>query len=386
MNTDRRQLTIAFDAKRALLNFTGLGNYSRYAIETMAELYPDNRYLLCSHKFRPDERLKRLLALPNIEIVTPDTHTGKLMKGLWRLRGGLTRRLKRENVDLYHGLSNELPFDIANSGIPSVVTIHDLIFKTVPQNYKPLDRKLYDFKFRSAARNASRVVAISKRTKEDLERFYNTPAEKIDIVYQGCNPLFSEPINDDTLHEIRALYNLPERYFICVGTLEQRKNQLLIARALPMIYGDIKLVLVGRERNGYGTELRHLCEKLGVNDRIIHLTGVPTRHLPGLYRMAEFAAYPSVYEGFGLPVIEALSCGVPVIAATGSCLEEAGGKGALYVSPDSASEFANAAIMILDNASLRHSLIAHGAEHIAKFNRVDFANRLMDCYRRAMNR
>ncbi len=377
--------TIAFDAKRALLNFTGLGNYSRYAIEAMATVYPDNRYLLVSHKIRPDERLKSLLALPNVEVVTPDTALGRAMPGLWRLRGGITGRLRREGVDLYHGLSNELPFDIASSGIPSVVTIHDLIFHTFPDNYAAIDRKLYDFKFRSAARAATRIIAISQCTQRDIERFYHIPAEKIDVVYQGCNPLFSAVVNDDDVTAVRERYSLPEQYIICVGTIEQRKNQELIIKSLPLLPEGITPVIVGRGRNGYDAYLHQLCERMGVSDRVIFLSGVPTEHLPALYHGAMVAAYTPRYAGFGLPVIEALSAGTPVIAARGSSLEEAGGDAALYVDPMSAEDFAAQVRAIISDYNLRSRLARNAEKHLSHFTKEIFARRVVASYQRAMD-
>lgn len=382
--TSTPALTIGFDGKRALHNFTGLGNYSRFVVETMARSYPECRFVLFTSREPRDERVRYLLELPNVEVVTPRSAVWKPLRGVWRHRWGLTSAIRRSGVDLYHGLSNELPFDIRRAGVPSVVTIHDLIFRTFPGNYKAVDRRLYDMKFRSAARKATRVVAISERTRHDIERFYGVPSGRIDVIYQGCAPLFSRPADDDTRRRVAQLYRLPERYIICVGTIEQRKNQRLVAEAMAALPPDVSLVLVGRGRNGYDDELRRLCAALGVSDRVIHLQGVPTEHLPALYAMAQVAAYPSFYEGFGLPVIEALSCGVPVVAATGSCLEEAGGEGALYVDPRSPEEMADALRRLLCDDALRRRMVEAGRRHIAAFDPRHFADRLMATYRKAI--
>lgn len=382
--TSTPALTIGFDGKRALHNFTGLGNYSRFVVETMARSYPECRFVLFTSREPRDERVRYLLELPNVEVVTPRSAVWKPLRGVWRHRWGLSSAIRRAGVDLYHGLSNELPSDIHRAGVPSVVTIHDLIFRTFPGNYKAVDRRLYDMKFRSAARKATRVVAISERTRYDIERFYGVPSGRIDVIYQGCAPLFSRPTSEETRRHVAQLYRLPERYIICVGTIEQRKNQRLLAEAMAALPSDVSLVLVGRGRNGYDEELRRLCAALGVSDRVIHLQGVPTEHLPALYAMAEVAAYPSFYEGFGLPVIEALSCGVPVVAATGSCLEEAGGEGALYVDPRSPEEMADALRHLLCDDALRRRMVEAGRRHIAAFAPRHFADRLMATYRKAI--
>ena len=376
-------MIIAFDAKRAFFNHTGLGNYSRYAVSAIAEAYPENEYLLCSA--RPPRNRPAICDLPGVRTVTPDTSTGRLLSGLWRHWGGLAPQLRREGAEIYHGLSNELPLDIHKAGIPSVVTIHDLIFRRIPDNYKPADRLLYDFKFSRAARAATRVIAISERTRADLIELYGIPESKIDVIYQGCDPIFSRPVTPAMLDEVRGRYRLPERYIVSVGTLEQRKNQLLAVEALPLLPPDVCLVTVGRERNSYGRMLDSRIAALGLADRVMRLHGVPTADLPALYAMAQVAAYPSRYEGFGLPLLEAIGSGTPVIAATGSCLEEAGGPGACYVSPDSPRQFADAAQAILSDPARRRQMVAEGRRWISRFDRRTFAEQVMETYHKAMD-
>lgn len=374
-------LKVGMDGKRAMFNFTGLGNYSRYAIGAMSSTFPGDEFMLYVHR---QPREIPFQVNPNVEIALPDSVYGKKLGSLWRHYGGLASRLGRDGVDIYHGLSNELPLDIRSARVPSVVTIHDLIFRRIPANYKPVDRALYDFKFRSAARNATRVIAISERTKSDIMELYGVDESKIDVVYQGCNPLFRQEVRASLKSEVRKLYSLPERYVIMVGTVEQRKNQLLAVEAMRALPADVKLVIVGRGRNNYGEKVKAAISEKGLADRVVWLTGVPTEHLPALYSMATLAAYPSRYEGFGLPVIEALSCGVPVIAATGSCLEEAGGPGALYVNPDSVEEFAAEAGRLLGDDALRASMVVAGGEYISRFNEANFARKTMDSYMKAI--
>lgn len=376
-------MRIALDAKRAFFNHTGLGNYSRYAVGALAEAYPDNDYLLYARKL--PATLPDVCRLPDVRPVTPDTAGARMLGPVWRHFGGLAPQLRRDGAEIYHGLSNELPFDISRAGIPSVVTIHDLIFRRIPDNYKPIDRLLYDLKFRHAACAATRVIAISERTKADIIELYGIPDDRIDVIYQGCDPLFSRPVTRETLDEVKALYHLPERYIVSVGTLEQRKNQLLAVEALPMLPPDVRLVTVGRERNSYGRLLDSRIDALGLGDRVMRLHGVPTSHLPALYALATAASYTSRYEGFGLPLLEAIGSGTPVIAATGSCLEEAGGPGAIYVDPDSPRRFADAATALLGDPALRSRMVAEGRRWVARFDRRTFAARVMDTYDRAIS-
>ena len=141
---------------------------------------------------------------------------------------------------------------------------------------------------------------------------------------------------------VREKYRLPERYIISVGTVQPRKNQLLTVRALGKLPERVKLVIVGSMKGAYADKVRREIERLGLSDRVIHLSNVPFADLPALYACAEVSLYTSRYEGFGLPIVESLTVGTPVVACTGSCLEEAGGEGAVYVHPDDAVAYAEA--------------------------------------------
>jgi glycosyltransferase involved in cell wall biosynthesis len=379
-----KHLTIGFDAKRAMLNLTGIGNYSRLVLDVLSSRYPDNRYLLFSPRMADNDRLAPLLLRQGVSVHCPDTLMGRLSTHLWRSRG-LTAQLKRSDIDLYHGLSNELPSGIERSGIPSVVTIHDLIFRRVPQSYHHADRLICDWKFSRAAKAATRIVAISKRTAADIVELYGVDPAKIDVVYQGCHPMFYQPVSDTAIADVRKRYALPDSYIVAVGTVEMRKNQLLAVRALAQLPRSLHLVIVGR-RSGYAPELDRAIAAAGVGERVHFCTNVAFADLPAVYAGAVVASYTSRYEGFGIPVIEAIAAGVPVVAATGSCLEEAGGPGALYVDPDDPGAYAQAAMSIIDDDTLRQQMVAEGRSHIKAFNADTFADALVASYCRALGR
>lgn len=377
-----KHLTIGFDAKRAVQNLTGIGNYSRLVLDVLTSRCPENRYLLFAPHAVRNPRLDPLLERRGVEVRTPDTSFGRMATHLWRTRG-LTGQLRRSGIDLYHGLSNELPAGIGRSGIPSVVTIHDLIFRRVPESYHAADRRICDWKFRRAAEAATRIIAISRRTAADIEELYGIDPSKIDIVYQGCAPAFHKSVGKSDIDRVRAAYGLPERYIAAVGTVEMRKNQQLAVRALERLPKSVKLVIVGR-RSGYASELDRVIASAGAGDRVIFLTGVDFADLPALYAGAAVASYTSRYEGFGIPVIEAIASGTPVIAATGSCLEEAGGPGAVYVDPDDPAAYAEAAMRIMDDCALRDRMVAEGREHIRAFSADNFAEGLVSSYARTL--
>ncbi len=361
---DKKTLNIGFDAKRAVLNDTGLGGYSREVLAQLSALHPSWRMHLYTPRMRRQPRLDGLLGRQEVTAELP-VGIWKHMSSIWRVRGGITRQLRADGIQLYHGLSNELPLDIARSGIPSVVTIHDVIYRRCPDNYSAVDRRIYDFKYGRSACNATRVVAISRCTARDITEIYQVDPAKIDIVYQSCHPQFALPVTACDLMRVKAQYKLPERYIAIVGTVERRKNQMLAVRALPEIDPEVKLVIVGRGRQGYDAEVMREAQRLKVADRVMMLSGLPFGDLPAIYAGAEVAAYVSVYEGFGLPVVEALSAGTPVIAASGSCLEEAGGEGAVYVHPDDVDAFAREANRLLADATVRDAMVAVGRRNIA---------------------
>ncbi len=383
---EKRIGCVAFDGKRAMNNMTGLGNYSRLVVELLAQRLPETELRLYVGRMRENPRLQKIVGMPNVRFVLPSS---RMPQALWRTFGitgqlrdsittGITTKGNSQSdeirmglavPELYHGLSNELPLNIAKAGIPSVVTIHDVIYRRLPDCYNLPDRILYDFKYGRSARAATRVIAVSERTKLDVMEYYGIPEEKIDVVYQGCDPSFLQPVSEERKQELRKRLNLPKKFLVQVGTIESRKNLELSVRALSAISSDIHLVAVGRDRKGYLTKVNAIARESGVSDRLHIIPGLAFSDLPALYHCAEVSLYPSLYEGFGIPVIEAISCGRPVVAATGSCLEEAGGKGAVYVNPDDPRELATTIRTILDSPRLREKLTEEGEKHIARFSR-----------------
>ncbi len=382
-SNDTKGLIIGLDGKRAVLNNTGLGNYSRYAVNILSAAYPGSTFRLYSPADSDNERLRPLLARDNVELFTPSLKPSNgLTKAFWR-SVDLPVQLQADGVAVYHGLSNELPLTI--KGVcPSVVTIHDLIWRRVPRDYSAIDRRLYDFKYGRSARIATRVIAISECTKRDLMADYGIPEEKIDIIYQGIDPVFSLAVGTEDRARVRARYKLPERYIISVGTVQSRKNQLLAVRALARLPKAVGLVIVGRMDGSYADEVRREIERLGLADRVLQLSGVPFADIPALYSAAELSTYTSRYEGFGLPVVESLAMGTPVIACTGSCLEEAGGEGGIYVNPDDVAACAEAAEHLLDDVVFHDKTARLGRQHIRRFSAENFARQTMACYKKAL--
>lgn len=371
---------IGFEAKRANANRTGLGNYSRFVIRSLKRAGIGDRLNLYIPKRKANAEYDALLEMDGVTSHLPDRPVWRRLSALWRVFG-VAQQLQRDGVKLFHGLSNELPCGLGRRGIRSVVTVHDLIFRILPGCYKPVDRWIYTWKFRSACRRADRIVAVSECTKRDIVRLFGIDPAKIEVIYQGCDEMFAERRSAAELDRAAREYGLPERYLLNVGTLEERKNLLEVVQALEHLPAEIHLVAVGG-RTAYTARVERYAAEHGLTDRIHLLHKVTYRDLPLLYARAEVMVYPSRYEGFGIPIIEALNAGIPVVAATGSCLEEAGGPDQLYVSPDDPAELARAVRRILDDPELRRALAERGRAYVERFRMEVVGPQMADLYGR----
>lgn len=302
-------MKIAFDAKRYYHNKTGLGNYSRTIVHGLQQLYPEHDYVLY------DERtLSRTFAMAH--------------------------RAQREGCDLLHGLSNELPLRLP-SALRTVVTMHDVAWRTFPDMYHRADRVIYDFKYGRSCRNATHVVAISESTKRDVMRFYDVPEERISVVYQPVQQHYYTPI---AAAECRRLISehfgssLPKDFILYVGSINSRKNLLSIVQALALMPADHRpfLLVVGNGRE-YRQQVESYIHDNHLEPYVLIATDIHNnRLLHALYTQAMCMVYPSFYEGFGLPVVEAALQHTPVITTTVSSLPEAAGPDACLINPHDA--------------------------------------------------
>jgi glycosyltransferase involved in cell wall biosynthesis len=287
--------------------------------------------------------------------------------------------IRRSGIDIYHGLSAELPSDIGRAGVKSVVTIHDLIFVHHPELYKPADRWLYTKKYGRSCRDADRIIAISKLTADDLVKYWNVPASKIDIVYQGCNPMFGNTVSEDYRKSVRERYSLPDNYILSVGSIEARKNLLLTVRAMAEHGIEGELVACGKH-TPYADEVMAYARQHGMEGRVHLLHNVVFADLPAIYQMADVFVYPSLYEGFGIPILEAFNSRVPVITTAGGVFPETGGDACLYIDPHSPQEMAAAIENIRRDNAMRTDMVRRGLAHAALFSEPIIAKNLTAVY------
>lgn len=377
------RLTIGFDAKRLVRNGTGLGNYGRTLVNDLSAVVPDGWQLrLYTPDLGRDDLRRQVHESERLQFVTPRHCALKVQRDLWRI-GPIVGDLRRDGVRLYHGLTGELPRGLRRAGLRSVVTIHDLIFMRHPEYYHWADTKIYTWKFRVACREADRIIAISERTKQDIMELGGVDENRIDVIYQSCSPRFQTAATPEQVASTAGRYHLPRRYMLSVGSIEERKNMMLAAEALRYLPDDLHLVAVGRPTD-YSRRLQKHIEGTELQQRVHLLHGVADEDLQVMYQGAEVFVYPSRYEGFGIPVIEAIHSGLPVVAATGSCLEEAGGPDCLYVDPDDAEGMAAAVRQLLQGVAGREERIGRSRDYVRRFEGSDVASQVMDVYRRVL--
>lgn len=372
-------MKIGFDAKRAFNNAAGLGNFSRNTIRALSRQFPNDRYYL----FHPGNRNPLFVPPANSFEVKPNGFLWKKLRPVWRSYQ-VGRLAKSLDLDVYHGLSHELPVWIDKSDIRTVVTIHDLIYLRLPEYYPQIDRKIYNQKFRHACKVATRIHAISEQTKQDLMSYFFVPEEKIRVIYQSINPVFFDRAEDERKQALRKKYQLPQKFVLSVGTIEPRKNLLGLLEGMTLAKTYIPLVVVGKVTE-YQYKVRKFIESDLNRLEVFFLSKISDEELAVLYQMAEAMVYPSFFEGFGLPVAEAQASGCPVISSYTSSLPEVGADAVLYVNPEKPEEIGKALEKVLSDQELRTSLIEKGRINAQRFTPATFARQLKQLYNTLMD-
>jgi glycosyltransferase involved in cell wall biosynthesis len=364
-------MKIGFDAKRAFLNASGLGNYSRNTLNALLHYFPENDYTL----FTPEIKKKLFSNYSQFDVISPDSSLSKIFKSLWR-SFSVSGQLQKHQLDLFDGLSNELTDGIHKTEVPSVVTIHDLIFMRFPEFYKTIDRKIYYQKVKYACTSADRVIAISNQTKEDIIQYFQINPEKIKVIYQSISPRYFENQKRDHL---LSKYNLPEKFILAVGTIEHRKNQLSILQAIRSAQLETTVVFVGKPTL-YSAELLKYITENKMESQVKFLNNISGKNLAGLYKLASLSVYISVFEGFGLPVIESMASGCPVITSNVSCLPATAGGAAILCDPENITEIGEKIKLLLEDTPFKTEIIQKGIERAKSFHPEKYSQNLISLY------
>ena len=371
-------MRIAFDAKRMLNNPTGLGNHARILLNALMRDYADHEYLLFSPKAK-DEFFNHLHG--DFKVHFPETKLAQSVHPLWRSYG-ITSDLLKNRVDIYHGISNELPFNIHRSGIKTVVTIHDLIFLKHTEQYPRIDRHIYTLKTKNAVKQADRIIAVSEETKRDLIEVYRVPEQKITVIYPSVDVNFYEKATDQVHASVTNKYRLPKKYILNVGSFFPRKNQLKLIEAFDRIKGQIEedLVLVGSSGTML-SEIQKVIAHKKLENRIRIITDMSNDDLPVVYQAANVFVFPSLFEGFGAPVLEALFSGTPVIASQEGAIAEAAGKDSIFIDPNSSDDIADKVLSVINDTNLQNKMREAGLIHALTMTDKVFAAKTMDVYK-----
>lgn len=374
-------MRIGYDAKRYAQNATGLGNYARTLIHTLAQNAPQ----LELHLFSPvplDARLTQGWLPPQSVVHAPVRTCGRI--GQHRLRFVQVREdARRLNLNLYHGLSNVLP---AKLPCPSVVTIHDLAFLHSTRFHGAVDRWIHLRRARAAVRRAKLIFTVSQATRAALIQSLDVRPEAIHVTYQSAGPQYTLARCTSTERaRVRKKHCLPQHYMLAVGTLEQRKNPLRILHAFARVakqIEDVTLIFVGRETH-IARSVHRCATALRLGKRVRFLGALPAEDLPPLYAEARFALYLALVEGFGLPVLEAMLCGVPCLISDCSSMPEVGGEAALQVNPLDEEAIAAGMLRLWEDASYREDLRSRMPAQCALFAPQRVAQRVLEGYQRA---
>jgi glycosyltransferase involved in cell wall biosynthesis len=368
-------LKIGFDAKRAYSNSTGLGTYSRLLLDHLGKYFPQHQYFLFSPKSH-----STIWPLHNTSPFSTISNKTFWPDSLWR-SFFLSSQIKNLKLDLFHGLSHEIPLGLKPQKIKTVVTIHDLIYLTHPHLFPWIDRKIYDAKFRHSCRQADQIIAVSEFTKLQIATHFKTPEKKIHVIYQAIDDHYFLPPTNAEIEQIKQKYLLPASYLFYAGTLNERKNALVILKALKLMAPiDRPSLLLA----GSGKEYKKKCQQFVVENQLeswVKFLGfVPDHELKTLYHLAKVFIYPSQVEGFGLPIVEAQAQGTPVITSHGGCFAEAGGDHSIKIDPNNPHDLKEKIDTLFQDTQIYQSLKAPSLLHAQKFHGENQAQKLIKFY------
>ncbi len=354
---------IYLDVSAAVHRRAGLGRYAESLARALVEQFP-GRFAMFYNRGAGWQPLAGLEHVPRRSVAV-GYKPWRMAVYLGQLAGVGFDRLLPEAA-LFHATEHLLP---PFRHVPTVLTVHDLIYHLFPEHHKPLNYYYLNLTMPLYCRRADAIIAVSQSTRSDLIAHYGIDPGKVSVVYEAAAPHF-RPASAQHVARVRAGYDLPERFVLHVGTLEPRKNLSRLVDAFCVLRRDVpdaRLVLVGAKGWLYEGFFRRL-EDLGLQDSVQLLGYVPDADLPAVYSAATVCVLPSVYEGFGLPVLEAMACGVPVACSRAASLPEVGGEAVRYFDPLDSDDMAAALRDVWHDEELRHEMAQQGLAQAARFS------------------
>ncbi len=372
-------MRIALDYTAGIRQGAGIGQYVRSLVHAMLEQDTTDQYtLLTSGRATEEHPFPAAENVQGRSILIPDRYLNILW---YRLHVPLNANYFTGAVDIYHGLDFVLP-PLSNK-IRKVVTVYDLAFLEHPETAVPSLAAYLNKVVPEAVKRADIVAAISQTTKEALIKHYNAPAEKITVIPCGAGPQYRRVTDQALLDETRNRFGLTQPFILSVGTLEPRKNHLGLIRAfaevLQAYHSPVVLAIAGGKGWMY-EETQRVVAELKLENRVRFLGRVSESELIALYSMADIFAFPSFFEGFGIPPLEAMACGAPVITSNTSSLPEAAGDAALLVNPYDISAIAQALTRLLEDETLRAELRQKGYKQVQRYTWTGAAAKMLAVY------
>jgi len=375
-------MTIYIDVSAAVHQRAGMARYAESLTRAMLAAHAHE------HSFgifyNRDRSIKTLSGLGDLPARCVDCSYKPWRMAVWLGQvAGVGFNSILPDVELYHATEHLL---MPLRGIPTVLTVHDLIFRLFPEYHKRLNYWYLNAAMPVFTRKASALVAISECSKRDLVRLYGIPAEKISVVYEAASPHF-QPASKQKVAEVRFRYGLPDHYMLALGTIEPRKNLIRLVSALRVLrqrYADLALVVVGSTGWLYH-DLFHALEELHDPKAVLLAGYVPDEDLPAVISGASLYVLASLYEGFGLPILEAMACGTPVVCSNTSSMPELGNQAARYFDPYDIDSMVEELGAVLSDAELRADMRARGLVRASHFSWRQAADQTFALYQRLLS-
>jgi glycosyltransferase involved in cell wall biosynthesis len=366
-------MKIAFDLRR--IKNPGIGRYMKCLVEAVVQSAPEHEYLLI---LPPGEEEAVVCTGTNVEKITPSLKYYSL-----REQVDLPRILHKKKIDLLHSPHFNIPLIRV---CPMVVTIHDVIYLACQEDLPSfVGRMYYRAMMAAAVRRADRIITDSEYSKRDIQRFFKAEDDRLDVIYPGVDQSIRKNVDSVKLCEVKGRLGIVSPYLIYTGIYKLRKNHAGLLQAFKTFVdkgGHAQLVIAGPMEDGEEM-LRRLAQDLGVADRVVFTGFVEHGDLPALYSGASVYACPSLYEGFGFTVLEAMACGVPVVCSRETSLPEVAGAAALYADARNSQEFGNALYQVFRDQALRAMLVNKGMNNLQRFQWKHAAERTLAVYEKA---
>lgn len=371
-------MRIGIDASSTIPPRTGVGNYTHHLLQALGKIDKENEYILYFNYFRPGK------IVPNFEQPNFEKAINRIPSKVQRILHNnfkLPIELFVGKIDVFHNPNYFLP---PTRGAKEVVTIHDLTFKRFPETQTGKDARYFNKWVPEALKMANEIITDSQNTKRDIIELLGVPENKINVVYGAVDQRFLPINNIQILQEVKIKYNLPEKFLLYVGMLEPRKNIPSLLRAFAVLKKQHfyhKLVAVGGKGWLYD-EIFEIASQLNLTEDVIFAGYVPDEDLPAFYNLADLFVFPSLYEGFGLPPLEAMACGTPVVCSNASSLPEVVGDAAIMVDPYDMEGLAEAMHKALADVTLQQKMRAKGLKRAKLFSWEEAAKKTLAVYRK----